>query len=67
MIIGGAVATAALGISYAITRGVLGDCPNVKLQENFNVNSYMGLWYEFERSSNIPFEKGICINAFYEL
>ena len=27
----------------------------------------MGLWYEFARSASIPFEKGECITAQYEL
>ena len=28
---------------------------------------YMGRWYEFARSKNIPFERGTCITADYSL
>ncbi|XP_003926237.1 apolipoprotein D [Saimiri boliviensis] len=44
----------------------LGKCPMPPVQENFDVNKYLGRWYEIEK---IPttFEKGRCIQANYSL
>ncbi|XP_028609583.1 apolipoprotein D [Grammomys surdaster] len=44
----------------------LGKCPSPPVQENFDVNKYLGRWYEIEK---IPasFEKGNCIQANYSL
>ncbi|XP_012495638.1 PREDICTED: apolipoprotein D [Propithecus coquereli] len=44
----------------------LGTCPTPPVQENFDVNKYLGRWYEIEK---IPasFEKGTCIQANYSL
>uniref|UniRef100_A0A5F4W681 Apolipoprotein D n=2 Tax=Callithrix jacchus TaxID=9483 RepID=A0A5F4W681_CALJA len=44
----------------------LGKCPTPPVQENFDVNKYLGRWYEIEK---IPttFEKGRCIQANYSL
>ncbi|XP_037693783.1 apolipoprotein D [Choloepus didactylus] len=44
----------------------LGKCPNPPVQANFDVNKYLGTWYEIEK---IPasFEKGSCIQANYSL
>ena len=36
------------------------DCPEFDLQANFNVERYLGLWYEHARDANIKFEKGDC-------
>ncbi|PNI24132.1 APOD isoform 3, partial [Pan troglodytes] len=44
----------------------LGKCPKPPVQENFDVNKYLGRWYEIEK---IPttFENGRCIQANYSL
>lgn len=44
----------------------LGKCPTPPVQENFEVNKYLGRWYEIEK---IPasFEKGNCNQANYSL
>ena len=68
LLIGGGIGTGALALSYIVTRSMIGGCPSVDLQADFSVDKYMGQWFEFERSQNIPFEKGQqCINAIYTL
>uniref|UniRef100_A0A8C2QRB3 Apolipoprotein D n=1 Tax=Capra hircus TaxID=9925 RepID=A0A8C2QRB3_CAPHI len=44
----------------------LGKCPNPPVQENFDVNKYLGRWYEIEKIP-VSFEKGSCIQANYSL
>uniref|UniRef100_A0A8C5LHK6 Apolipoprotein D n=1 Tax=Jaculus jaculus TaxID=51337 RepID=A0A8C5LHK6_JACJA len=44
----------------------LGKCPTPPTQENFNVNKYLGRWYEIEKIP-VTFEKGNCIQANYSL
>ncbi|KAM9582777.1 apolipoprotein D [Trichechus inunguis] len=43
-----------------------GRCPNPPVQENFDVNKYLGRWYEIEKIP-VTFEKGSCIQANYSL
>ncbi|XP_003412977.2 apolipoprotein D [Loxodonta africana] len=43
-----------------------GKCPNPPVQENFDVNKYLGRWYEIEKIP-VTFEKGSCIQANYSL
>ena len=40
-------------------------CPNIKLQEDFDAERYMGNWYEMVRSNSIRFEKYDCVKAHY--
>ncbi|TNV75644.1 hypothetical protein FGO68_gene5832 [Halteria grandinella] len=44
-----------------------GSCSNLKLQENFKVEKYMGLWYEQARDKNFRYEKGDCQQSRYAL
>nr|KAF6477112.1 apolipoprotein D [Molossus molossus] len=44
----------------------LGKCPTPPVQENFDVNKYLGRWYEIEKIP-VSFEKGSCIQANYSL
>ncbi|XP_015990781.2 apolipoprotein D [Rousettus aegyptiacus] len=44
----------------------LGKCPTPPVQENFDVNKYLGKWYEIEKIP-VSFEKGSCIQANYSL
>ncbi|XP_003792732.1 apolipoprotein D [Otolemur garnettii] len=44
----------------------LGQCPTPSVQENFDVNKYLGKWYEIEKIP-VSFEKGSCIQANYSL
>ena len=46
---------------YLILRWTSSGCEDHTTKEDFDVESYMGTWYEFVRSDNIPFEKGVCI------
>ncbi|TKS87509.1 Apolipoprotein D [Collichthys lucidus] len=41
-----------------------GPCPNPKVQPSFNVQQYMGRWYEIAKLP-ASFEKGKCIEANY--
>ena len=67
LLIGGSVATGLLATGYIIGRAVSGDCSKPELQADFDINSYLGLWYEFQRSESVPFESGTCIQACYSL
>ena len=42
-----------------------GSCPEVKLQENFDVSKYAGTWYEIARDQSFPGEKFQCQQARY--
>ncbi|XP_066203505.1 apolipoprotein D [Saccopteryx leptura] len=44
----------------------LGKCPTPPVQEDFDVNKYLGRWYEIEKIP-VSFEKGSCIQANYSL
>ena len=52
---------------YLIARWSNNGCMEHTTKEDFDVEAYMGVWYEFARSENIPFETGSCITANYEL
>jgi len=41
-------------------------CPKVQLKEKFDLNQYLGRWYEVEKYPNW-FEKGSCNGAMYKL
>ncbi|XP_004644597.1 apolipoprotein D [Octodon degus] len=43
-----------------------GKCPSPPVQENFDVNKYLGRWFEIEKIP-VSFEKGNCIEANYSL
>lgn len=43
-----------------------GGCPKIEYElEQFDVNSYMGIWFEIARSTSTPFEKGNCGKSRY--
>ena len=67
--IAGVVTTGVLGAAYLTGRILSGECPDVETKKDFNlnINSYTGRWYEMQRSSNIPFERGTCITADYSV
>ncbi|XP_059901160.1 apolipoprotein Db [Gadus macrocephalus] len=41
-----------------------GACPDPKIQPNFNIEKYLGTWYEIEKLP-ASFERGKCIEANY--
>ncbi len=63
------VITGVLGSNLIAGRIFSGECPDVETKKdfNFNINSCIGRWYEMQRSSNIPFDTGICISADYSV
>ncbi|KAM6063096.1 Apolipoprotein D [Chlamydotis macqueenii] len=44
----------------------MGPCPDPPVQEDFDINKYLGKWYEIEKLPS-SFEKGRCIQANYSL
>lgn len=44
----------------------LGSCPTPQLEQDFDINRYMGRWYEAARMFN-PFQWGDCTTADYSL
>ncbi len=43
-----------------------GRCPDVQLQQDFTLENYVGLWYEYARLEN-QFQSGECTQARYTL
>ena len=45
-----------------------GGCPSVNIQQNFELNKYLGKWYEIGRVKNVPYTASTrCGTAEYEL
>ena len=45
-----------------------GKCPKIERRlDSFDLNKYLGQWYEIGRSNSIPFEKGECESDIYSL
>jgi apolipoprotein D and lipocalin family protein len=45
-----------------------GRCPEVKYElDSFDLNKYLGTWYELAREKSIPFQRGDCTQATYSL
>ncbi len=42
-------------------------CPNIQLESSFNLNNYVGMWYEHVRDKNVFYEKGDCVQARYAI
>ena len=57
-----------LALRLSASTGVIGNtCGAPDLKQDFDINLYTGLWYEFARSESIPFEDGDCVTAQYSL
>ncbi|KAL4221082.1 hypothetical protein ACF0H5_019344 [Mactra antiquata] len=61
-----AVFIAVLGLSYGQVPS-LGKCPKVNVQQNFDINQYMGRWYEMQRFFAIFQISSDCVSADYQL
>lgn len=46
---------------------VFGSCPKIPVAQNFDLNLYLGKWYEIARSKDFPFEFGKCAQADYDI
>jgi lipocalin len=42
-------------------------CPEVKIQENFDLNRYVGTWYQHSLVKGAPYENGNCEQARYRI
>ena len=42
-------------------------CEAADLKADFEIERYMGTWFDFARSNNIPFQDGDCGTAQYKL
>lgn len=58
-----ALVASLMGLSQAGWFG--GGCPNAQPQQNFDLDRYLGRWYETYRSKSISFEDGECVTAEY--
>ena len=67
ILIFGLISTGVMHLVYLIIRWVGKTCQDPVLKQDFDLEKYMGLWYEFARSSDVPFETGECITAEYAL
>eukprot|EP00347_Sterkiella_histriomuscorum_P009704 403340199 len=56
---------ALLGVTSATYS--LGACPKPQLQQDFDINRYLGAWFEQARDHSIPWEHGTCPQARYQL
>ncbi len=63
----GYIGTGVLTGGYIASRVIFGSCPKVELMRDFEVDKYLGTWYEMMRSDSIKFEEGTCITANYSL
>ena len=63
----GYIGTGALYGGYIASRVIFGSCPKVELQKDFDLERYLGVWYEMKRSESVTFEKGTCVTARYSL
>ena len=55
-------------ISLAFARIRRGSCPEPSLEEEFDITSYLGRWYEIFRDAETPFEADcVCVTADYSL
>lgn len=61
--------TAALTLQLASVeaRKRFGKCQMPEVQQEFDLNSYLGLWYEARRDKDCIYESGICNTASYSL
>ncbi|NWW04090.1 APOD protein, partial [Oreocharis arfaki] len=67
--LGTAVRLSVLLSLFSIGKGQIfhmGPCPDPSVQEEFDINKYLGKWYEIEKLPS-TFEKGSCIQANYSL
>lgn len=44
-----------------------GSCPKVGVERNFDVNRYLGLWYEVKKYPNFSTIRGKCVTIEYGL
>lgn len=54
-------------LATAQARWSFGWCPEPELHASFDVNQYVGTWYEIRRDKSILFEYGDCVQARYSL
>ena len=46
---------------------IYGSCQEPEVQQNFDLNRYLGLWYESRRDTDCAYESGICVTASYSM
>ena len=58
----------ALASSLALAHAnVVDQCQMPAVQQNFDIEAYLGLWYEQRRDQDCRYEQGICDTAQYSL
>eukprot|EP00058_Branchiostoma_floridae_P020592 XP_002606082.1 hypothetical protein BRAFLDRAFT_125105 [Branchiostoma floridae] len=61
------LAVALLSVTYVEGQVIgPGKCPEVKVQENFDIKQYLGIWHEIQKFVSV-FEEGKCLRANYTL
>ena len=65
--VAGLITTASVTFIYLMFRWASDGCEPHTTKADFDVTKYMGLWYEFARSIDMPFESGECVTAQYSL
>lgn len=54
------IAILLLCLQWAEANFALGWCPSVPVQQNFDIDRYLGHWYQKVRDIEIPYENGLC-------
>ncbi len=54
-------------LAVALGRFIWGQCPNIEVQEPFDIKRFAGVWHEAARDKWIPFEKHDCVTGSYRL
>ena len=58
-----AVIASILLIVYYTNAAKWGPCPTLNYQDNFDIQKYLGTWYEATRMKGTQFESGNCARA----
>lgn len=67
MVLGSLVILYVVFLQSPLAKFNWGGCPSLPKAQNFDLNRYLGDWYEAARDASTPFEKGECSQAHYEL
>ena len=57
----------ALAAQQALAANVFRGCQEPEVQQNFNLDAYLGLWYENRRDKDVAYESGVCTTASYSM
>ena len=63
----GLTIAAALAMGEALASNVFRGCQTPEVQQNFDLDAYLGEWYEQRRDKDCAYESGVCTTATYSM